>query len=95
MNDTNHLYIKSIDQAGSESSIDTSSSFFMKGKVNDFLVIGGVPAANNDYRDILQNGINLNFDFIDLAINRGENQPKIWNITFKLQLPVFEVILVQ
>ncbi len=89
MNDTNHLYIKSIDQAGSESSIDTSSSFYMKGKSSDFLVIGGVPAANVPYQDILQNGVNISYDFIDLAINNGENQPKIWNITFRLQLRQF------
>ena len=89
MNDTNRLFIKSIDQAGAESSIDTSSTFFMKGKSNNFLVIGGVPSANAAYKDILQNGVNLNFDFIDLAVDNGANQPKIWNITFRLQLRQF------
>lgn len=89
MNDTNRLFIKAIDQAGSESKVDTSTTFFMKGKTSDFLVVGGVPAANNDYKDILQNGININYNFIDLASNNGENQPKIWNITFKLQLRQF------
>lgn len=89
MNDTNRLFIKSVDQAGAESIIDTSSTFFMKGKSNNFLVIGGVPDANDAYRDILQNGVNLNYDFIDLAINSGANQPKIWNITFRLQLRQF------
>ena len=89
MNDSNRLFIKAIDQAGSESRVDTSTSFFMKGKTSDFLVVGGVPAANNDYKDILQNGISINYDFIDLALNNGINQPKIWNITFKLQLRQF------
>ena len=89
MNDTNQLFIKSVDQAGAESIIDTSSTFFMKGKSNNFLVIGGVPDANDAYRDILQNGVNLNYDFIDLATNSGANQPKIWNITFRLQLRQF------
>lgn len=89
MNDTNKMFIKAIDQAGSESAIDTTTTFFMKGKTNDFLVIGGVPSANNDYRDILQNGVNINYDFLDLAANNGQNQPKIWNITFRLQLRQF------
>jgi hypothetical protein len=89
MNDTNRLFINSVDQAGAESIVDTSSTFFMKGKSNTFLVIGGVPDANDAYRDILQNGVNLNYDFIDLAVNSGANQPKIWNITFRLQLRQF------
>lgn len=89
MNDSNRFYIKAIDQAGTESKIDTSTSFYMKGKSNDFLVVGGIPSSNDDYQDILQNGINLNYDFIDLAINNGINQPKLWNVTFKLQLLQF------
>jgi len=89
VNDTNVLYIKSVDQAGAESRIDTSTTFYMKGKTNDFLVIGGVPAANDDYKEILTNGININYDFLDLAIDNGANQPKLWNITFRLQLRQF------
>lgn len=89
MNDTNKLFIKAVDQAGSESITDTSSTFFMKGKSNDFLVVGGVPAANVPYKNILQNGVNLSYDFIDLASNNGANQPKLWNITFRLQLRQF------
>ena len=85
MNDTNHLFIKSVDQAGVESKIDTSTAFYMKGKINDILVIGGVSSANSRYRNIL-NSANIDFDFFDLTYSNGINQPNIWNITFRLQL---------
>ena len=90
MNDTNKLFIKAVDQAGTESGIDTSSTFFMKGKSNDLLVVGGVPSANNDYKDILQNGVGITYDFLDMATNNGQNQPKSWDITFRLQLKQFQ-----
>lgn len=85
INDTNVIYIKAEDQAGSESIIDTSSTFFMKGKTNDLLVVGGVQVAHDDYASIF-NAAGINYDFIDMTSNGGENQPKLWNITFRLQL---------
>lgn len=94
INDTNRLLIKAIDQAGTESKIDTSSTFYLKGKSNDLLLVGGTrptPGSNNPnviYKDILQQ-INVNFDFLDLTVNSGLYQPKIWNITFKLQLSFY------
>ena len=68
MNDTNHLFIKSIDQAGVESKIDTSTTFYMKGKMNDILVVGGVGSANNRYRNILKSA-NISYDFFDLTLS--------------------------
>lgn len=85
LNDTNRLYLKAEDQAGTESVIDTSSVFFMKGKTHDLLVVGGVEVAHDDYKKIF-NDANIDYDFIDMTVNGGENQPKIWNITFRLQL---------
>lgn len=89
MNDTNHLFIKSIDQAGVESKIDTSTVFYMRGKVNDILVVGGINSAHKRYRNIL-NSASIAYDFLDLTFSNGANQPNIWNITFRLQLLQYE-----
>lgn len=91
LNDTNRIFIKAVDQAGTESIIDTSTTFFVKGKVNDLLVIGGIsnPNPNQIYKDVLTN-INANYDFIDMLVANGIYRPKIWNITFKLQLSFYD-----
>ena len=85
LNDTNKIYLKAEDQAGTESLIDTSTTFFMKGKTNDILVVGGVEVAHDDYKTIFNNA-GITYDFINMTANGGENQPKLWNITFRLQL---------
>lgn len=89
LNDTNRLFIKAIDQAGTESAIDTSTTFYMKGKVNDVLVVGAVPTANSEYANILSNA-NIDYDFLDYAANNGDAQPNLWNITFRLQLDFYD-----
>tara|TARA_R110002096_G_scaffold37102_2_gene103204 strand:+ start:5646 stop:7091 length:1446 start_codon:yes stop_codon:yes gene_type:complete len=88
LNDSNRLFIKTIDQAGAESKIDSTTSFYLKGKTHDVLVIGGLAAADQSYQQILS-AINLNHDFLNFAANNGEKQPKIWNITLKLQLSFY------
>ncbi|MEQ8624021.1 MAG: hypothetical protein RJQ00_04175 [Vicingaceae bacterium] len=88
MNDTNKLFIKAVDQAGTESLVDTSNTFFMKGKQHDILVVGGVSVANSTYKNIF-NAINVDYDFLDFAFNNGSLQPQIWNITFRLQLSFY------
>jgi len=85
MNDTNRIFIKSIDEAGTESKIDTSTTFYMKGKVKDLLVVGGIGTAHRRYKDRLRDAM-IEYDFLDLTVDNGINQPAIWNITFKLQL---------
>jgi len=89
LNDTNKIYIKAVDQAGTESEIDSSSTFFLRNKVQDVLVVGGLAAADQIYQQTLQ-AINLNYDFLNLAANNGANLPKIWNISFKLQLSFYD-----
>lgn len=89
LNDTNKLFIKAIDQAGTESEIDTSTTFFMKRKVNDVLVVGAVPTANSQYANILSNA-NIDYDFLDYAANNGNAQPNLWNTTFRLQLAFYD-----
>lgn len=89
LNDTNKLYIRAIDQAGTSSEIDTSTTFYMKGKVNDVLVVGAVPTANSQYAGFLSNA-NIDYDFLDYAANNGNAQPNLWNVTFRLQLSFYE-----
>lgn len=88
MNDTNKLFIKAVDQAGTESLLDTSTTFFMKGKQHDVLVVGGVSVANSTYKNIF-NAINVNYDFLDFAKNNGALQPLLWSTTFRLQLAFY------
>ena len=89
LNDTNKIYIKVIDQAGAESEIDSTSTFFMKPQRNSTLVVGGLSAADQVYRQSLQ-AININYDFLNLTANNGQNLPKVWNITFRLQLSFYD-----
>jgi len=65
-----------------------ANTFYMKGKQHDILVVGGVSAANTIYKNIF-NSINIDYDFLDFAINNGALQPQIWNITFRLQLSFY------
>lgn len=94
VNDTNRILIKAIDQAGAESKIDTSSTFYLKGKTNDLLIVSGTQNIsggidpNSVYNSIFQQ-INAPFDYFDLTVGNGKYQPKIWNITFKLQLAFY------
>lgn len=94
MNDTNKIYIKAIDQAGSESFVDTSKTFYMKGKKNDVLLVGGVESSasitpSEFYQKIFRK-INVDFDLLDLLVNNGLYRPKLWNTTFRLQLSFYD-----
>ncbi|NOG57498.1 MAG: hypothetical protein HND54_07170 [Bacteroidetes bacterium] len=90
VNDTNRLYIKAIDQAGTESKIDSSNTFYLKGKKNDILVVGGVTGNSKSvYTNSLTN-VGVQYDFLDLLANNGLYQPKVWNITFRLQLEQYD-----
>lgn len=89
LNDTNRLFIKAVDQAGSESMLDTSTTFFMKSKQNDLLVVGGVSSAHNTYKGLL-NAVNLDYDFLNLTVSNGIYRPLLWNTTFRLQLSFYD-----
>tara|TARA_B100001109_G_scaffold121299_1_gene98775 strand:- start:514 stop:1980 length:1467 start_codon:yes stop_codon:yes gene_type:complete len=92
VNDTNKLFVRAIDQAGAYSQIDTSETFYLKGKINNTLLVGGVPAANAGYASLLQ-AANVPFDFIDYGSNSGENQPAIWNVTFRLLINQYDKLI--
>jgi len=89
LDDTNRIYIKAVDQAGSESKVDTSEVFFMRTKQNDILVVGGVASAHTDYLNLM-NAVNLQYDFLNLTIANGIYRPNLWNITFRLQLSFYD-----
>jgi hypothetical protein len=89
LNDTNRIFIKAVDQAGSESEVDTSNTFYLKGKKNDVLLVSGNDGnAKTIYQRTLTN-VGVPFDNLDLLANNGLFQPKIWNITFRLQLSFY------
>lgn len=89
LNDTNRVFIRVIDQANTESKIDTSTTFFLIGKTHDLLVVGGLEAADATYRSTLQ-AKNIDYDFLNFTAGNGIRQPNIWNITFSLQLSFYD-----
>lgn len=85
----NTLYIKAVDQAGTESKIDTAASFYLKGKQNEILVVSGLGGnAKTIYNNTL-NTVGITYDELDLIANSGLYRPKLWNITFRLQLSFY------
>ena len=90
VNDTNKIYIRAIDQAGTVSNIDTSSTFYLKGKVNDVLVVSGVSGAiNANYLRALDSA-QIQYDYLSLLASNGIYRPKLWNVTFKLALTSYD-----
>lgn len=90
LNDTNRLYIKAIDQAGTESKVDTSGPFYVKGKKNDILMVGGIDGNARSIYQTTLNNVNVDYDFLDLLASGGLYRPKVWNITFRLQLSFYD-----
>jgi len=89
LNDTNRIYLKAVDQAGTESMIDTSDVFFMRSKQNDILMVGGVASAHPTYLGLMD-AVNLQYDFLNLTASNGLYRPALWNITFRLQLSFYD-----
>ena len=92
VNDTNKIYIRAIDQAGTVSELDTSTTFYLKGKVNDVLVVSGVSGAlNRAYARALDSAqIPIQYDYLSLLASNGIYRPKLWNVTFKLALTSYD-----
>lgn len=90
VNDTNKIYIRAIDQAGTVSKLDTSTTFYLKGKVHDVLVVSGVSGATNGaYRRALDSA-QIQYDYLSLLASGGIYRPKLWNVTFKLALTSYD-----
>lgn len=91
-NAENVLYIKSVDLAGAESSVDTSNAFYLKNKtpgVNTLWLNGHVASVAQQYRGFL-NSAGVTYDFLDYGSDMGAYQPIYWDPTFKIILSLYD-----
>ncbi len=93
LEDTNRVYVRVVDIAGSESSIDTSEIFFLKNQKTDILVIAANPDGDAFYRANMD-AVTTAYDYIDFYSNGGENHPKFWNITFNLMIQLYDILVI-
>ena len=89
----NTFYLKVVDFAGSESSVDTSEVVFVKRQTSDLLLISGQPnAVNTLYKTYIGNNYS-SYDAIDFALDNGVYQPKYWNPTFSLLTELYDKLV--
>jgi len=90
----NTLYLKVVDIAGTESTIDTAAVLYNKKQNSDLLLINGQPSnVNKAYRDIVNAVYSQGFDAIDFADGNGKNQPVFWNPTFSLLTEMYDKLM--
>ncbi len=85
-NDSNRVYIRSIDIADAISDIDTSESFYFRPKSSnvDVLWISGHTASiTAEYKTYLDAN-NLNYDLLNFGFGQGINLPKYFDPTVRL-----------
>lgn len=95
----NVLYVRAKDNAGLESTIDTSKVFFAKRKTADILIIDTHSGYNSPfldepedvYRPIFQN-LGLNFDYVDLEKGNAKNLPPFFYPTFGLYMNFYDKV---
>ena len=93
VNDTNRFYLKVIDISNAESEVDTSDAFYLRGKNNDVLLIGGLTGNPvTIYQNTMAN-INVDYDYLDLVGNSFQNLPRLWNPTFTLLLLQYDKVV--
>jgi len=89
----NTFYLKVVDFAGSESTVDTSETIFIKKQTSDLLLISGQPPeVNLEYQKLVGNNYS-GFDAIDFALDNGQYQPKYWNPTFSLLTELYDKLV--
>jgi hypothetical protein len=96
LNDTNTLYLKAKDIAGSFSEIDTGQTFYLKNKTSDLLAIGGM-ADFDDATQIfkpLVKEVYGNIDFINFFDEDQNNLPEFWQSTFSLHINLYDKLFV-
>lgn len=93
LNQTNNIYIKSIDIAGSESVIDTIENLYVKGQTHDVLVIGANASNPNAFYQQYLGTAGVNYDFIDFVKNDAVNQPRVWNPVFAQMLRPYKTVV--
>ena len=86
LEDTNRVYIKARDIAGSWSETDTSKVFFVRKKTADFLLLDShsgmtAPTPETVYFSAFST-LGISFDYLDLNVNSNANLPPISDPTF-------------
>lgn len=90
LNQSNRLYLKARDNAGSFSKIDTSKAFFLKKQNADFLVIDEIsttslPTPEEVYQPVFQQ-LNIAYDYYDISAN----EPLFWEPAMRLWLALYD-----
>jgi hypothetical protein len=93
VNDTNTFYLKVVDVSNAESKVDTSKTFYLKGKNNDILLISGLSKIPSDIYKNTMNNIGVAYDYIDFVANNAQNLPRLWNPTFTLMLLQYQKVV--
>ncbi len=86
INDSNRIFIRSIDIADAVSDIDTSESFYFRAKasgVNTLWISGHNSSTTAEYRGYLQSNA-INYDFLNYGFNQGANLPNYFDPTVRL-----------
>lgn len=91
----NRVYLKARDNAGSESTIDSTNLFFARHKTSDLLVIdshaGTGPTPEEVYFPVLTT-VYGGFDYINIERNSGENIPSLWDPTFGFMMNLYDKV---
>lgn len=80
----NILQLKVQDIADATSNIDSTPVLYVRPQTSDLLVVGG---HNEKIQQLYKNLVNENYihaDYVNFAGNKGLNQPKFWDPSFKL-----------
>lgn len=86
VNDTNRVYIRSVDIAQAVSKIDTSAPFYFRPKtsgVKTLWLSGHTELITAEYRSYLD-AVSVNYDLYDLGAQQGARLPKYFDPTVQL-----------
>ncbi len=98
VNGQNKVYLKTIDISGTTSNIDSTTSFYLKKKSNDLLVINmgtdvfQQPKADAVYLPLLVKK-NQTFDFVNYGPS-SKYRPKFWSPTLYLQIKDYKSVFI-
>ena len=92
-NDTNRVFLRVKDWAGSYSEVDTSSTFYWSSKAADMLVLNSQPAyIGAQYKEWLDT-IGDAYDYVQMDAITGIGIPTYWNPSMKLLFEQYERVL--
>lgn len=91
--DTNQIFVRSVDNSGSTSELDTITGLFIKKKSSDLLLIGGDRSENSFYREMVGKAYPAGYDFIDFATDAGKWQPALWDPIFTLLVKQYDKLV--